>query len=403
MSKIFISYRRADSSGYVIALYDRLTQKFTPEQIFRDLNTIEFGVDFVEAIENAVRQCDVMLAVIGLHWLNITDDRGNRRLDDPNDFVRLEVGTGLRRDIRVIPVLVGGASMPDVADLPEDLQALARLNAFMVNDRDFDSHISDLANVIQRLVVSDRQRDLWTAHIPDNLPAPFAWCEIPAGEATLEFPGDRGKQTFDVPRFFMSKYPITNAQWDMFSQADDGYTNPRWWEFSEPAKQWHERNPQPKSHAMAWGEHPKIQVTWFEALAFCGWLSDKTGLSIRLPNEQQWQWAAQGADRWVFPWGDTFDAKMTNTDASDIGKTNSVTQYAQYPSPFGVLDMGGNVYEWCVPEVIDIVTKLNRVPVRGASYQSIEHFARCTSRQTYRAGQTYDDLGFRIVCVKPEA
>lgn len=400
MSNIFISYRRADSSGYVIAIYDRLTQKFEREQIFRDLNTIEFGVDFVEAIENAVRQCDVMLTIIGLHWLNITDDNGKRRLDDPNDFVRLEVGTGLRRDIRVIPVLVGGASMPVATELPEDLQSLVRLNAFEVNDRDFDAHITHLAETIQHLVVSHKQVNLWTAHLPDNLPQPFEWCEIPSGETTVEFPGDRGKQTFDVPRFFISKHPITNAQWDVFAQDNDGYANRRWWEFSDPAKQWRDRNPCPKSHEMAWGDHPKIHVTWFEALAFCNWLSDKTGLSIILPSEQQWQWSAQGTDRWVFPWGDSFDTNKANIDGSGIDKTTIVTQYAQYPSPFGALDMGGNVFEWCLPEVIDIVTKLNRVPVRGASYRSIEYFARCTSRQTYQAGLADTDLGFRIVCIK---
>ncbi len=110
MSGIFISYRREDSSGYSGRLFDRLTAQFNRDQLFMDIDAIEPGVDFVEVIERAVSSCDVLVAVIGKQWLTVTDANGRRRLDNPEDFIRLEVGTALDRGIRVIPVLVRGGS-----------------------------------------------------------------------------------------------------------------------------------------------------------------------------------------------------------------------------------------------------------------------------------------------------
>jgi hypothetical protein len=109
MARIFLCYRRDDSGGYAGRLYDRLGQRFGHDNLFMDIDTIAPGLDFVEAIEKAVGTCDVLLAVIGRQWLTSTDSQGQRRLDNPEDFVRLEIVTALVRQIRVIPVLVGGA------------------------------------------------------------------------------------------------------------------------------------------------------------------------------------------------------------------------------------------------------------------------------------------------------
>jgi hypothetical protein len=121
MVSIFISYRRDDSSGYAGRLYDKLSNHFGQGQVFMDINTMESGVDFVEVIENAVSSSDVLIAVISKQWLTITDNNGNKRLDNPTDFVRLEIAAALDRNIRVIPVLVQGASMPRTQDLPDVL------------------------------------------------------------------------------------------------------------------------------------------------------------------------------------------------------------------------------------------------------------------------------------------
>lgn len=151
MARIFLSYRREDSRGYTGWLSDRLRQHFGAENLFRDVETIGLGVDFVEEIEKAVGSCDALLAVIGQQWLNIKDDDGCRRIDDPDDFVRLEIETALGRKIRVIPILVDNASMPRPTDLPEVLKPLARRNALTVGDqfhRDIDRLIEALEDIL---------------------------------------------------------------------------------------------------------------------------------------------------------------------------------------------------------------------------------------------------------------
>ena len=120
--QIFISYRRQESGWSARSLHDRLCREFNPDQIFMDLDAIALGEDFVDAIETTVDRCDVLVAVIGNNWLTCKDDHGDRRLDNPEDFVRMEIATALSREIRVIPVLVDGALMPRTTDLPEDLR-----------------------------------------------------------------------------------------------------------------------------------------------------------------------------------------------------------------------------------------------------------------------------------------
>ncbi len=111
MARIFISYRREDSAPYAGRLHDRLVQEFGRANVFMDIDAIDPGVDFVQAIEAAVSRVDFMLCVIGPNWL-LTDPSGQPRLADPHDFVALEVASALDREIRVVPVLVGGAELP---------------------------------------------------------------------------------------------------------------------------------------------------------------------------------------------------------------------------------------------------------------------------------------------------
>ena len=132
---IFISYRREDAPGHAGRLYDVLSSRFGEEQVFMDLS-MELGIDFVEHINKAVGSCRLLVAVIGPHWTSTQDAHGRRRLDDPADFIRVEVETGLRRpEVRVVPVLVQGARMPDADELPASLAELTRRNALEVSGR----------------------------------------------------------------------------------------------------------------------------------------------------------------------------------------------------------------------------------------------------------------------------
>lgn len=151
MTKIFISYRRDDSSGHVGRLYDRLVEAFNQQDIFIDIDTIMPGDDFHQAIEGAVAASDVLLAVIGKQWLTVTDEHGNRRLDNPDDFVRLEIVTALNHNLRVIPILVRGAAMPRASELPEALQPLTRRHAHEIGDRDFHYDTNTLIAQLKRL------------------------------------------------------------------------------------------------------------------------------------------------------------------------------------------------------------------------------------------------------------
>jgi hypothetical protein len=120
-SGIFISYRHEDAPAHAGRLYDGLEEVFGPDQVFMDVGTLEPGTNFVKKIESAVGSADALLVVIGRGWLTAKNVDGERRLDDPEDFVRLEVALALAGEAVVIPVLVGGAVMPAEEDLPPDL------------------------------------------------------------------------------------------------------------------------------------------------------------------------------------------------------------------------------------------------------------------------------------------
>lgn len=147
MAKIFISYRRADSEYQTDRLHRELKQYVDnpSENIFIDVDNIPYGVDFVEHLEGKVAQCEVLLAVIGKDWLTHTDsDSGKRSLENPADFVRLEIAAALEREIPVVPVLLDGTQVPGAEDLPEDLQRLARRNGKFINRLSFSADVKSL-------------------------------------------------------------------------------------------------------------------------------------------------------------------------------------------------------------------------------------------------------------------
>ena len=166
MPNIFISYRREDSLGHTGRLFDRLGKHFGKAHVFMDIAGIEPGVDFVEAIDKAVGSCDVFVVVIGKQWLNATDADGRRRLDNPEDFIRLELATALKRNIRVIPVLVQGATAPGSENLPEDLRMLSRRQAQEVSDNRWDFDVGELIKTIEKALKPKYPLRFWWSKIP---------------------------------------------------------------------------------------------------------------------------------------------------------------------------------------------------------------------------------------------
>jgi hypothetical protein len=136
-AKIFINYRRDDSIGTAGRLHDRLAQTFGRKNLFMDVDHIPAGVDFVNYLNIQVAHCDVFLAIIGPNWLHAKDESGGRRIDNPDDFVAIEIVAALARNIPVIPVLIDGARMPKATELPEALKSFVRRNAVEVRNSQF--------------------------------------------------------------------------------------------------------------------------------------------------------------------------------------------------------------------------------------------------------------------------
>lgn len=181
MGGIFISYRREDTAGHAGRIFDRLKEKFGQDKVFMDVSGIEPGIDFVEAIDQAVGSCDALLVIIGKKWIACTDASGKRRLDDPKDFIRLETSTALRRDIRVIPVLVQDAAMPGEGDLPDDLKKLARRQATEIDDTHWDSDTSQLIETLVKVLPEESEPAQISAGKESQVPAHAGEAqEIPA-------------------------------------------------------------------------------------------------------------------------------------------------------------------------------------------------------------------------------
>jgi hypothetical protein len=156
--RIFMSYRREDTAYPAGWLYDRLAGHFARSQVFKDIDSIELGDDFAEVITTAVGSCDVLLALIGGRWLTVAGQDGRRRLDNPDDFVRLEIEAALARDVRVIPILVEGARMPRADELPASLSKLARRQALELSPSRFDVDIGRLLRVLERTITEAQEQ-----------------------------------------------------------------------------------------------------------------------------------------------------------------------------------------------------------------------------------------------------
>ena len=187
--------------------------------------------------------------------------------------------------------------------------------------------------------------------------SPFDWCLVTGGLVELDdaslWGGSAGGK-YPVPDFWMAKYPVTNSQYQAFVEDPDGFRNTQWWEFSPQARQWHLDHPSSKPTAFSGELLPRTRVSWFDSMAFCAWLSGKlkihnlktTAGVIRLPFEQEWQRAAIGDSGWFYPWGNDLNKSYTNY-GKNIGHPTPVVEYGEWTSPYGVVDMVGNIWEWC--------------------------------------------------------
>lgn len=236
------------------------------------------------------------------------------------------------------------------------------------------------------------------AHCQTNQKDTLEWCTVVAGSVKVQREGG-GVDVPMIPAFHISKYPITNDQYQVFVDASDGYCDTRWWDFAAAAQEWRRDHPAALEVASGQGDYPRVNICWHEAMAYCRWLSAQTGLPITLPTEQQWQRAAQGNDERLYPWGSDFDPARCNTYESRIRHTTPVKQYPSGASPYGVVDMVGNAWEWCLNAqdgTLDLNSRAKRA-VRGGSFISVQERSRVTSYFYLNALCRYDTIGFRVV------
>ena len=224
----------------------------------------------------------------------------------------------------------------------------------------------------------------------DGLPY-INWCPIPGGEVIIE----GTTSPFSVRAFDVSKFTITVLQWEAFVFSDDGYASDLWWEglprgYGTPGQQ------------ARGGGHPAVNVLWSEAVAFCRWYSARSGETIRLPTECEWQWAASGGSPTIlYPWGDAWDPSFVNNEDSKLGITVAVGLYPEGRSAFGPEDMLGNVWEWCLNDR-DTIYDLrpdqfgNKAP-RGGSYGTTKSECNLRRRGNYDIGYRNSNTGFRVV------
>jgi formylglycine-generating enzyme required for sulfatase activity len=233
----------------------------------------------------------------------------------------------------------------------------------------------------------------------------IAWVRICGGE----FLFGESKRRRSVETFWIARYPVTNAQYRAFLDAEDGYRRAEWWANLEVDDL--ERTPE----APWWTESncPRESVNWFEAMAFCAWLASRLKIEVRLPDEWEWERAARGTTGRVFPWGNGFVEGRANVsdDAHPLRRTSAVGIYPDGAAREAVdrgesiHDLGGNVWEWCrnryePPFSSESGGQDSRV-VRGGSWSDSRFSARSGCRDGVAPSYRDVVIGFRVVCSSP--
>ncbi len=379
MGKIFISYRRDDSASDSGRIDDRLAPKYGRANVFKDVDNIPLGVDFRRVLTDEVAKCDVMLVIIGRQWVSVVDEHGKRRLENPSDFVRIEVEAALSRDIPVIPVLVQNAAMPQERDLSTSLAPLAYRNGIGVRGDPYFHGDMDL--LIRRLDALFAPAPVQPTPQPAPARQPTPAPRQPAGPQPVTLPTEKlpprlsqlgfaayraldGAEYIAAAALRRARRRLSHgqrqpkkrqalrrraaaAQRDARRLPDRASTPSRW--PSTPAS----CAPRQQGAAADWQQqlgqldHPVVNVSWRDAVAYARGWPNAHGQPWRLPSEAEWEKAARGTDGRIYPWGDTFEQARGQHRRGQEGGTTPVGSYPSGDaSPYGAQDMAGNVWEW---------------------------------------------------------
>lgn len=384
---VFISYRRAVSRHLARSIYQDL--KMNGWDVFLDVTTIDSG-DFDRIILNQIGA--------RAHFILLISSGSLERCVSSGDWLRQEIEQAVHLGRNIVPIVEEGADFNrEMSYLPSDLRDIvSKKNALPMSHFFFDAAVEILRTRFLKtpeyIQITEtppdehaevqRRMAILEAEIPSAppgtviLPAPFTWIRIP----------DKN--------YSVAKYPTTNGQFDVFKR-DGGYHNEEWWLQSG----WEERVAKNWKAPRYWHDPkwngatlPVVGVSWYEAVAYSRWLSRKLNERIELPTEEQWLYAAEGDDPRPFPWGKSWNADRCNSSAgtANWGQTSPVTKYQNIgDSPFGVVDMLGNVWEWCLE------WDESKKPLRGGSWRS--KTLTIQKRIQRRATLSFNLWGFRLV------
>jgi len=444
-AKVFISYRRDDSAGHAGRVHDRLEREFGRDLLFMDVDAIPLGMNFIKVLSEEVSKCDVLLAIIGPGWLEAHDEDGQRRLDNPNDFVRIEIATALKRDIPVIPILLEGTRVPKAHQLPDDLKELAVRNGLDVRHASFHADMDKLIRGLKppseprsptekEPSKEDRYRAEGRIKVDAKIVhgSPDGWFKPGMGKAEWFKDHEHGPEMVVVPagRFLMGsplsearpykldgreeplhnvtiakafsvgRYAVTFDEWDACVAAGGckGY--------------------KPDDQRWGRGRCPVINVSWNDAQAYVMWLSKETGTSYRLLSEAEREYVTRAGTATPFWWGSSISATQANYvvdevyGSGEIGedRDGTVPVDSFEPNPFGLYQVHGNVCEWCEDCWHDSYrgapidgspwnagcTNVGQRVVRGGSWFHGPQDLRSTHREGFVASGRIHYVGFRV-------
>jgi formylglycine-generating enzyme required for sulfatase activity len=441
-AKVFISYRRDDSMGQAGRIHDRLAHELGRDLLFMDVDDIPLGVNFVKVLREEVAKCNVLLAIIGPKWVDARDEHGNRRLDNPDDFVRIEIASALQRDIPVIPILLEGTRVPNANQLPKDLEGLALHNGLDVRHASFHNDMDKLVRglkgrasttIVQPTLGSSPSEaapgtiavDVGTPSrketryfVPGN--GRSEWFKdheagpemvvLPAGTFMMGSPetepereswqkGSESPQhlvTIAQP-FAAGRHLVTRAQFAAFVKAAD-YK-------ADDAHDWTSINWE-NEHRAPWldpgfaqgDNHPVVCVSWLDAKAYAAWCAKVSGRLYRLLSEAEWEYAARAGTTTPFWWGASITTSEANYNGNYVykgGGSKGVYRRGTVPvssfaaNPWGLYNVHGNVWEWCEDAWHD---NYNGAPPDGSAWLQ----AGDASRRVLRGGSwSYNPGGLR--------
>jgi formylglycine-generating enzyme required for sulfatase activity len=394
---VFICYAREDQD-FVLELARNLKERGVP--IWLDQWDIPISADWDLSIDDALYDCAYFLIVLSPAAV------GSRE-------VRAELRTALDEEKVIVPVIYQTCRIP---------RQLRLIQYFDFASRSAEDEVA-LEEVISALRVPKTQPakpskagSTAVSHprkksaVSARHPFEPEMIPIPAGEFLMGSDPDDDVDAEDdempqhilnLPGYYLAKTPVTNAQYAAFVEADD-YEAPVYWKGGEP--------PNGKE------DHPVVEVSWYDALAYCEWLAEMTGKPYRLPSEAEWEKGARGADGLIYPWGDEWEAELCNSEDEAEEDTTPVGDYPEGASPYGLLDMAGNVDEWTRSlwgkdsaqpdfkypydpedgrENLEAGDSIYRV-LRGGTFEDDETLVRCACRYGEDPDISDESIGFRV-------